>query len=335
MNRNITAFVFVLLILLGITLLVGSVTAASGVQQGQTPTQQPTVEPHIASMDELQIARAEWSQSKHANTYDSSVGANTTCASCKSPRNWDPANLALEAAHDCAACKRIPGAARLELSGGDVVPQSEWKNIGCEICHQPMGGDSYWTGIAFWDQANQGYEPIESVGELCAKCHEGQHGFEVVEEQRNSIAHNQWGCTLCHGTHGSPSACTDCHDPAESTGASEHDRHPGVNCTACHDQGGLNIWLDDELNARHSGKYIPRKFAHTLTSWPSHNLSKQINCLRCHHPPSGDQPVVAQTVSCLVCHPDGEVFLWCNYFPRNPDPNPTPMPIPTPTAKVP
>ena len=211
-----------------------------------------------------------------------------------------------------------------ELLGGEEVLQNEWKNIGCEICHQPIG-DSYRTGISFWDQAGRRYEPVESVGELCAKCHEGQHGFEVVEEQQESPAHNQWECTLCHGAHGAPSACIDCHDLDTASGKVEHEQHPSVNCTACHDHGGLSIWLDAEPASENYGEYIPRKFAHTLTSWPSHNLAKEVDCLRCHHPPSGgEKPVVAKTVSCLACHPEGGVLFWCAYFTRNPDPNPTP-----------
>ncbi|MBT7601603.1 MAG: hypothetical protein HN560_11060 [Anaerolineae bacterium] len=329
MNRDSSAAIFVFgIIILGLFLLASSVVAAPGAQMEPTPMQQSTPEPHVATKAELDAAHNEWSNSQHADTYDFGLGANTTCASCKSPRNWDPANPALDEAHDCAACKRIPGAPRPVLVSGEAVAQSEWKNIGCDICHQPMG-DSFWTGISFWDQAAQSYEPVESVGELCGKCHEGQHGFEVVEEQQNSPAHNQWNCTDCHGVHGAPSTCTDCHDPLEASGADEHERHPSVNCTGCHDQGGLSIWLEDELTSKHNGEYIPRKFAHTLTSWPSHNLSKQVDCLRCHHPPGGEQPIVAQTVSCVDCHPNGEVFFWCTYFERNPDPNPTPTPTPT------
>lgn len=329
MNRDFLRFVPVLIIILGLLLLVSSVAAAPGVQMEPTLTRQPTSEPHVATNAELQAARTEWSQSQHADTYDNGMGANTTCASCKSPMNWDPASPALEAAHDCAACKRVPGALRQELPGGEVVPLDEWQNISCEICHQPMG-DSYWTGVSFWDQAGQRYEPVENVAELCAKCHEGQHGFNVVEEQYVSITHNQWECTFCHGVHGASSACTDCHDPKTLSGADEHARHPSVNCTACHDQGGLSIWYEDGLTSKHFGQYMPLRFAHTLRSWPSHNLSKQVNCLRCHHPPGGEQPLVAQTVSCLACHPDGEVLFWCAYFPRNPDPNPTPTPTGVP-----
>jgi hypothetical protein len=90
-------------------------------------------------------------------------------------------------------------------------------------------------------------------------------------------------CTECHGSHGLPSACTDCHDPTTGPGAAEHLRHPSVNCTGCHDQGSLSIWQEGDIGSKHFGEYITRRFAHTLTSWPSHNLTKEVICQKCHH----------------------------------------------------
>ncbi len=176
---------------------------------------------------------------------------------------------------------------------------------------------------------------MESVKELCAQCHEGQHGFEVTSEQEHSIAHHDWECTRCHGAHGTTSQCTDCHDPLTGAGEFEHARHPSVNCTACHDQGGLSIWLEDDVSSKFLNEYILRRFAHTLTSWPSHNLGRQVDCLRCHHERNfyDQQPLVAQTVSCTACHPDGQASFWCTNFLRDNDPNPTPTAIPTNPAE--
>jgi hypothetical protein len=322
MRRKIRFIISMACILAGCLLTTGTISAVPSLQSTATPQVTATVA-HVATQAELQTARLEWSRSKHANTYNNGMGANTTCASCKSPMNWDPASLAVDAAHDCASCKRVPGAPRPELVGGTPVPQSEWKNISCDICHQPMG-DSYWTGISFWDQSTQSYIPMTSVKELCAKCHEGQHGFEVTEEQNLSPAHHDWECIRCHGPHGSVSKCTDCHDPKSGAGASEHDRHPSVSCTACHDQGGLSIWQEQNSASVYFGKFVPRRFAHTLRSWPSHNLARKVDCLRCHHQRNSQQPIVAQSVSCTACHPNGQGSFWCTNFQRNLDPNPTP-----------
>lgn len=303
-------------LLVGLLFIASAVTASPSLE---TISQQPVPSPDVASADELAAAYAEWSQSAHAETYDNGLGANTTCASCKSPMNWDPQSEAVEAAHDCASCKRIPGAPRPDLAGGVAVAQADWKNINCAVCHRPVG-DSFEKSVSFWNQAQGEYEPVDSVSELCGKCHAGRHGFEVIEEQETSPAHQGWECTRCHGPHGSPSRCSDCHNTNTGKGAVEHLRHTQVNCTACHDAGGLPIWLETIQNTRHYGQFIPLRFAHTLRSWPSHNLQLNVRCQRCHHPFHDRHPVAAQT-DCEACHEDGAVLFWCTNFPRDSAPN--------------
>ena len=294
----------------------------------------------VATRGELAAAQAVWAVSRHANTYDTGLGANTTCASCKSPQNWDPAAIAAqEAAHDCASCKREPGKPRPELAGGVPVPQSEWQSIGCDVCHEPVG-NSYSTAISFWNQQSGAYEPVENSTELCGKCHEGSHGFEVIWEQANSPAHRGWDCTRCHGSHGSPVTCADCHDMTIGRGAQAHAQHPEkmVNCTACHDAAGLGIWQDPNAGSRHYGTYAPQRFGHALRSWPSHDIQAAVDCRRCHHPQGDVMPkpqamgaaprqavvrpaVVSQTLcDNRGCHPGGATFEWCPIFPRDPTP---------------
>jgi len=142
-----------------------------------------TPDPDIATETELTIAHAEWEDSSHSDTFDMGAGANSTCARCKSPLNWDPnQDLAQEQALDCNACKRVPGASRPELESGISIEFSAWKNITCEVCHIPAG-ESYYTDIAFWDNSRGQYQEVENPNELCGHCHEGRHGFEVIEEQ--------------------------------------------------------------------------------------------------------------------------------------------------------
>ena len=91
----------------------------------QSPTTTPT--PRVATQEELLTAQTEWELSAHADTFDSGMGANTTCARCKSPMNWDPSqDMAAQAALDCGSCKRIPGAPRPELESGVSVVQDDW-----------------------------------------------------------------------------------------------------------------------------------------------------------------------------------------------------------------
>lgn len=318
----------------------GALSPGAGLAQPATPS--PLASPPAvtsASPQQLEAAQSAWSRTRHANTFDNGMGANTTCASCKSPMNWDPAAVAAEAAHDCSSCKREPGKPRPELPGGVKVARSDWKSITCGVCHQPIG-NSYSTALAFWDQATRQYQPVTSATELCGKCHEGRHGFEVVWEQTNSPAHKNWACTKCHGSHGAPVKCTDCHDVANGPNATVHAQHAAfqVNCTACHDAAGLTIWQDPNSDSRHFGEYAPQRFGHALRSWPSHDLQRAADCRRCHHPtgdvmpkaqPIGAAPKVPVVQAALVpsvpcdnaaCHPGGATFEWCPIFPRDSSP---------------
>ena len=316
---------FLFPVMLGATLLISS--AFSAILIPVSPSIQAlTVTPtsRVATAKELSTAQKEWELSAHANTFDSGMGGNTTCARCKSPKNWDPSqDLAAQEALDCGSCKRVAGALRPELESGVPVTQNDWQNIQCDICHIPVG-DSYYTSIAYWDQSSRTYIVVQNANELCAKCHEGRHGFEVIAEQETSSVHQAWECTRCHGPHGEPSACTDCHDPVTGTGSFEHVRHPSVNCTACHDRGGLSIWQEGDPESDFFGTYTTRRFAHTLTSWPSHNLSVEVSCVKCHHPKDTDSPVLVEEIGCQECHPDGAVLFWCINFPRDLESNPDP-----------
>ena len=326
MRRPATLFLAGLFLLALLSALLPLATFAS---QVATPEPTPQLTGRIATAAELEAARAEWSRSEHAHTYDEGMGANSTCARCKSPANWDPSqSQAQEMALDCGSCKRVPGEPRPELSGGVPVAESDWQHITCDVCHVPVG-DSYDVGIAFWNQALGRYESVADSTALCAHCHEGQHGFRVIEEQEATTAHSQMTCTECHGAHGAASSCTDCHDPQQGPGAAEHARHPSVHCSGCHDSAGLTIWQDPDPDSAHYGQYITRRFAHTLTSWPSHELAASVECVRCHHPPDDFASSVVPEISCTVCHEhkDGAVSLWCELFPQDPSPlPPTPSP---------
>lgn len=288
------------------------------------PTPAPTRAVHVATEEELRTAQAQWLRTRHANTYDNGMGANTTCANCKSPRNWDPKAPAAESAHDCGACKREPGKPRPQLQAGEAVAQADWKSITCDICHRPVG-NSYSTALAFWNQLAQQYEPVSSSNALCEKCHTGAHGFEVLYEQSVSVAHRGWECARCHGSHNTPVKCTDCHDPAAGRGKQAHAQHEKVGCSTCHDAGELTIWQDPYPDSRYYRVYMPQRMAHDLRSWPSHDLQTKADCRRCHHPQGKLQTVVVTSVKCdnQNCHPGGAVFFWCPIFPRDEAPKVT------------
>jgi hypothetical protein len=318
---TILALSAALLLFIGANL---ALTDQAGAAQDETPVA-PTPTPHPATAEEFAAAYAEWSGSAHADTFDDGKGANTTCARCKSPSNWDIEAPSTELALDCASCKRVPGEPRPDLEGGIPIEQEAWRNIGCEICHEPSG-ETFMTSVAYWNNSTQSYEEVDSAQELCAHCHEGRHGFEVIEEQAESAVHNGWECTRCHGPHGAPATCEECHNLLEGAAYQDHLRHQQVNCTACHDAGQLTISLDSDPDSNFYGTFIPIRYAHTLTSWPSHNLQKEVDCTRCHHRPSVQFPAVANQTSCDTsgCHESGAVLHWCPIFKRDPPPGGVP-----------
>ena len=205
-----------------------------------------------------------------------------------------------------------------------LLLKADWMNIGCSICHQPIG-DSYATGISYWDQASRSYVAVENISELCAKCHEGSHGFEVTEEQEASIAHNHWQCNQCHGNHGAPSACTDCHDPQAVSGAAEHAQHPSVNCTACHDAGSLVIW-QEEIRLH---PIFPITFPYVLhmpslpglhTTCPKRSIAHVVITPKIRTHQFWFRKLVARLVMS-----EGASLFWCEFFNRDEDPNADPI----------
>ena len=322
--RDRLVFTLIIVLIIAPLFIAAHVTASDLTVTSPFSTSAPAATPRgsVASAEQLATAQAEWAASEHAQTFDEGQGANTTCARCKSPINWDPSDEgAQQMALDCGSCKREPGADRPTLGGGAPVAEHDWHNINCDVCHIPVG-DSYDVNVSFWNQALSRYEAVQNSTELCAHCHEGQHGFRVIEEQNASLVHQTMECIDCHGSHGSEVACTDCHDPQAGSGAAEHARHPSVNCTGCHDREGLSIWRDADPLSAHFDQYVTRRFAHTLTSWPSHNLTVEVDCRRCHHPMGDRQAVLVPYVACADCHEhaDGAVSLWCTYFQRDVDP---------------
>ncbi len=319
MNRYLwTVFAVALIgaIALGATSIVA---AAPPLLAPPTPTPRPIATPHVATPEELVLAQKQMARTRHANTFDQGLGANTTCALCKAPRNYDANALASLAAEDCAACKREPGTPRPDLANGVAVAQPDWKSITCDVCHQPVG-NSYSTALSFWNAEQGRYEPMSDSTQLCAKCHSDQHGFGVIFEQSVSPAHKGWDCSRCHGSHNAPVKCTDCHDPTQGKGASAHALHTNVDCTACHDAGQADIWQDPNPESRFYQQYMPERMAHALRSWPSHNIQAASDCRRCHHPQGTLQTTVAENVRCdnSSCHPNGASLNWCPVVPRNP-----------------
>lgn len=93
---------------------------------------------------------------------------------------------------------------------------------------------------------------------LCTDCHTDIH--EMV------FQNTEHGARL-----GGATQCTNCHEEKAMTG----ETHKTVTCIACHD-AELGVHLDN-------GMVYPMALKHNLEeSWPSHNLTLEVSCKKCH-----------------------------------------------------
>ncbi len=241
-----------------------------------------------------------WEKSPHADTYDLEKGPNTYCARCHSPRNWDPAAKIGEPPN-CVSCKfSFESSPRLAESN-PLVPEHEWKDIGCQVCHRADSG-TVRSEIAWLNAAAGEYEAVDSSTALCEKCHTDT---ETIKHKRNvdGEAHPDFTCTDCHDPHSTAASCAafGCHAGvlATDTSVTGHGPpHEPVTCVACHDASGLavgplenqDVWITfrtTELLGRSQTK-----------PYQSHYLQVSADCSRCHYVdnPWGLQESVEDTV---------------------------------------
>ncbi len=206
--------------------------------QTARPSPTPSVKktPHVATADELRVAQAQLERTRHANTYDNGLGANSTCALCKAPRNYDLNPAAMESAEDCAACKRQPGQPRPNRDPSIPVARQDWKSIGRDVCHQPVGS-SYSTAISYWNPTLGQYEVD------CTACHDVGHLAVWKDPNPSSRYYGRWmPQPMAHDLRSWPSHnlevgvdCTRCHYPPDPLGTALF----SVECTnaMCHPPG--------------------------------------------------------------------------------------------------
>lgn len=243
---------------------------------------EPAAQPATSQPDQS-VAWQAWQRSPHADTYGLGKGPNTYCARCHAPRNWDPVAV-IDPPPNCVSCKfDFETSSRLAV-GNRLIPESEWLDIGCEVCHQMTAGVAN-PEVAWLDPVTGTYEPVSSDIAVCEKCHADT---ETLRHARSigSSAHIGYQCTDCHDAHSTTASCTaaGCHpdtlNPAIPTPG--HDTaHRSVTCVACHDDAGLGVgpqadgvwvtWRTTELLGRE-----------TTTAYQSHTLQRPVSCVRCH-----------------------------------------------------
>ena len=245
------------------------------------------IETEPADINEL------WQSGPHSDTFVlDEAGHNSTCARCHSPVNWLPSMDDIPAG--CLTCK-------FEVSEPPLlIPQEEWVDIGCIVCHKVDRNDEVLTGFAWLEIAQIGeYAELSTTTELCQKCHlavveiPGHHGVEIEG------VHNEFVCTDCHNPHDATASCgaTECHHGITMSGSEipgHEEQHLAVSCVACHDAGGLTVGLSEDLGVWTT--FIPESNGESLIEYTSHNIQLSVQCERCHYTgnpwdlPQVDQP---------------------------------------------
>ena len=233
----------------------------------------------------LREIEMRWEAGVHAQTYvENETGANSSCAQCHAPLEWQPLSSELPPAWVQAGLKG--------LSAPIAIAESNWPDVGCEVCHpQPrdqITGEISWLSIP----SKSIYELRDTSSHLCLTCHlpapGGDHTPLVFEG-----VHSELTCTDCHDAHDGSASCgtTTCHQPfAEECEAIEtHDNpHRVVTCSGCHDGLGLPIGWNEEQEKWDTFTGGDPQIASEADVFSSHALVLEVDCDRCHAP--GDHP---------------------------------------------
>ncbi len=232
---------------------------------------------------------AGWRTGPHANTYSLEKGPNTFCARCHSPMNYDAASK-VDPPPNCVSCK-FPTDPRVRVAEHNrLVPENEWRSIGCEVCHRVENG-AIFKGIAWRDPATGQYQAIASATDLCERCHTDT---ETLRHKRDlgQAAHRGFTCVSCHDPHSTQASCTaaGCHPGpgASLTPPPGHDpAHATVNCVACHDASGMQVGRVKETGLWTTWRTTELLGRKTTSPALSHSMQRQVDCSRCHFAGNG------------------------------------------------
>ena len=100
---------------------------------------------------------------------------------------------------------------------------------------------------------------VHTTLQLCTDCHKELHDLDFKNTEQGARVGGKTQCINCHAEKALKAV------------------HADVTCAACHD-AELGAQRDAELNL-----VVPMAVKHKLMeSWPSHNLSKEVRCEKCH-----------------------------------------------------
>jgi hypothetical protein len=244
----------------------------------------------------IENASQTWVQSNHAKSLRMSGDNKQSCAKCKSPLNYN-----------------------VSLPTGTLIAQPDWQGINCRVCHN-LHNRSYSPGagpIAFYNATQSStvgydvYDKVVNATELCEKCHTGgSHDSKFGGTHKNTF---NFTCVTCHMNTSSKSfnfqnhtfevtnvtsgeiGCEVCHKAEDHTFSYTPNHTGKATCEACHDKtvsrnatgyaitgtyptSGYGLWNDTA-----TGMVSSYKLSHSApATWPLHNISKEVNCAKCH-----------------------------------------------------
>jgi len=257
---------------------------------------------NLTSRTDLNIEQAasSWVDSAHAQSlhYPASADNKNSCAKCKSPVNYNAS-----------------------APSGDLIASEDWQGIQCRVCHNlhdrkfpnDTGPDSF--PVAFYNSTASSmaghavYDQVSSATELCEKCHTGSsHDSKFAGTHKDTVG---FTCTSCHknntynnqshefevkNTYTGVTGCEVCHNSTQHNTAFQFtSQHENIaTCEACHDKTVARNSFDFVVNVSSgmdaglykdpsTNKWTTYKVSHgSPATWPLHNISKSVDCNKCH-----------------------------------------------------
>jgi hypothetical protein len=269
-----------------------------GVGKGMFPYYTCTLTCHNGTgsgQPRIENETSSWNQSAHARSLHMSGDNKQSCAKCKSPANYNAS-----------------------ASSSALIAAADWQGIQCRVCHN-MHNVSYSnsTGgkpLAFYNSTASSlagypvYEAVPNATVLCENCHTGsshdsKYGgthkdvvkFDCADCHANSTFNNATHLFEVKNTTSGATGCEVCHDATSAhSNFIEFSIHGIVTCEACHDNTvaknssdfvvNVSVGMDAGLYKDTStNEWTTYKVSHgSPATWPLHNISKSIDCNKCH-----------------------------------------------------
>lgn len=254
-----------------------------------TSTSSPSATP-TESISQAQLdAEVDWASGPHAAGYDLGKGPNTYCSKCHSPLNWDP-KATIDAPPNCVSCKFATDAAPRMAVGNPLIAEADWKGINCDSCHQ-VKEDRVNPAIGWFNPQTNYYETVATSQALCEKCHTDTATLRYKVDLGTGD-HSTFDCTECHQPHSVAASCQaeGCHADVNFVGITNPkylghtSLHESVDCVACHDASGLEVGILEGGEIWTTFRTVEVLGRAQTSPYPSHNLTSEVNCERCHYP---------------------------------------------------